>query len=133
MRNVPGSSSRVGQPIGVDAPDHAVIPGDVELPGEEFEVGANERIPIFNVFQISPPMKILLLNHSCSRPNPLSHGCHIDEDESQLNCLRETCARDSQRRVFFLFLPVKLPWHSVRVAWNLPVCRTNKEKRLVLR
>ena len=29
------------------------------------------RIPIFNVFQINPPMKILLLNHS--RPNPLSH------------------------------------------------------------
>ena len=27
-------------PIRVDAPDHAVIPGDVEMQGEEFEVGA---------------------------------------------------------------------------------------------
>ena len=38
VRNEPGSSSRDGQPIRVDAPDHAVIPGDVE--GGEFEVGA---------------------------------------------------------------------------------------------
>ena len=39
-------------------------------------------------------MKILLLNHS--RPNPLSHDCHIHEDESLLNSLRETCARGTQ-------------------------------------
>ena len=45
--------------------------------------------------------KSLLLNHS--RPNPLSHDCHIHEDESLHNSLRETCARDSQRRVFLLF------------------------------
>ena len=31
VRNVPGSSSRDGQPIRVDAPDHAVMPGDVEM------------------------------------------------------------------------------------------------------
>ena len=31
VRNEPGSSSRDGQPIRVDAPDHAVIPGDVEI------------------------------------------------------------------------------------------------------
>ena len=43
MRNEPGSSSRDGQPIRVDAPDHAVIPGDVEMQGEEFEVGANDE------------------------------------------------------------------------------------------
>ena len=43
MRNEPGSSSRDGQPIRVDAPDHAVVPGDVEMPGEEFQVGANDE------------------------------------------------------------------------------------------
>ena len=43
VRNEPGSSSRDGQPIRVDAPDHAVIPGDVEMQGEEFEVGANDK------------------------------------------------------------------------------------------
>ena len=43
VRNEPGSSSRDGQPIRVDAPDHAVMPGDVEMQGEEFEVGANDE------------------------------------------------------------------------------------------
>ena len=71
--------------------------------------------------QINPPKKIRLLNHSCSRPNLLRHS-YLHEDESPLNSLRETCARDSQ---------VKLLWHSVRVAWNLLVCRTNSGKRLV--
>ena len=37
MDNEPGSFSRDGQPINVDAPDHAVIHGDVEMPGGEFE------------------------------------------------------------------------------------------------
>ena len=46
-QNEPGSSSRVGQPIQVDEPDHAVIPGDVEMQGEEFEVGANDENPNF--------------------------------------------------------------------------------------
>ena len=86
------------------------------------------RIPIFKVFQINLPKKILLLNHS--RPNPLSHDCHIHEDESLLNSVRETCARDRQRRVFPLFPLVKLLWHSVRIAWNLLVCRINKWKKV---
>ena len=47
MRNEPGSSCRDGQLIRVDAPDHAVIPGDVEMHGEEFEVGANDENPNF--------------------------------------------------------------------------------------
>ena len=40
MQNEPESSSRVGQPIRVDEPD-------VEMQGEEFEVGANEQNPHF--------------------------------------------------------------------------------------
>ena len=128
MRNEPGASSRDGQPIRVDAPDHAVMPGDAEMQGEESEVGANDKNPNFQR-QINPPMKILLLNHS--HTNPLSHGCHIHEDEAPLNSWRETCARDSQRRVFILFPLVKLLWHSVRIAWNLLVCRINNGKRLV--
>ena len=47
MRNEPGSSFRDGQPIRVDAPDHAVMLGDVEMQGEEFEVGANDETPNF--------------------------------------------------------------------------------------
>ena len=47
VRNEPGSFSRDGQPIRVDAPDHAVIPGYVEMQGEEFEVGANDENPNF--------------------------------------------------------------------------------------
>ena len=45
MHNRPGSSSRDGQPINVDAPDHAVIPGDVEMPGGELEVGTDDENP----------------------------------------------------------------------------------------
>ena len=37
----------MSHPIPVDAPDHAVIPGDVEMQGEEFEVGANDENPNF--------------------------------------------------------------------------------------
>ena len=119
MRNEPGSSSRDGQPIHVDAPDHAVIPGDVEMQSEESRLERMTRIPIFNVFQINLPKKILL-----------SHDCPIHEDESRLNSLRDTCARDSQRRGFILFPRVKLLWHSVRIAWNLLVCRINTGKRI---
>ena len=47
IRNEPGSSSWDGQPIRVDAPDHDVIPGDVEMQGEEFKVGASDENPNF--------------------------------------------------------------------------------------
>ena len=74
VQNEPGSSSRDGQPIRVDAPDHAVIPGDVEMQSEEFEVGANDENSNFQRVPDQPSdEKILLLNHS--RPNPLSHDC----------------------------------------------------------
>ena len=43
--------SRDGQPIRFDSPDHAVIPGDVEMPGEEFEVGAIHINFPMNIFQ----------------------------------------------------------------------------------
>ena len=54
MRNEPGPSSRDGQPIRVDAPDHAVLPGDVEMQGEEFEVGANDENPNFQRVPVQP-------------------------------------------------------------------------------
>ena len=47
MRNEPGSSFRDGQPIRVDAPDHAVKPGDVEMQLEEFAVETNDENPNF--------------------------------------------------------------------------------------
>ena len=47
VRNESGFSSRDGQPNRVDAPDHAVIPVEVEMQGEEFEVGANDKNPNF--------------------------------------------------------------------------------------
>ena len=54
MRNEPGSSSRDGQPSRVDAPGHTVIPGDAEVQGEEFEVGANDENPSFQRVQDQP-------------------------------------------------------------------------------
>ena len=74
MRNEPGSCSRDGQPIRVDEPDHAVIPGDVEMQGEEFEVGANDEYPNFQRVPDQPsdensPVELQ------SPPNPLSHDC----------------------------------------------------------
>ena len=60
-----------------------------------------------------------------SRPNPLSHDCHIHEDELLLNSLRETCARDSQHRVLILFPRVNRLWHSVRDSLE-PACLSNK-------
>ena len=47
VRNARGSSSRVGQPFRVYEQDHAVISGDVEKHGEEFEVGAYDKNPNF--------------------------------------------------------------------------------------
>ena len=47
MRNEIVSSSRDGQPIRVDSPTRAVITGDVEMPGEEFEIGADDENPNF--------------------------------------------------------------------------------------
>ena len=62
MHDEPGSSSRVGQPIQVDEPDHAVIPSDVEMQGEEFEVGANVENSNLQRVPGHPLIKILLLN-----------------------------------------------------------------------
>ena len=45
MHNEPGSSSRDGQPINVDAPDHAVVPKDAEMSSGEFDVGAEGEKP----------------------------------------------------------------------------------------
>ena len=46
MHNDPGSS-RDGQPIKVDAPDHVVLPRDVDMPSGEFDVEAAENNPNF--------------------------------------------------------------------------------------
>ena len=43
MHNEPGSCSRDGQPINVDAPDHVVVPRDVDKPRGEFGVGAENE------------------------------------------------------------------------------------------
>ena len=45
MHNEPRTSSRDGQPINVDAPDHAVLSSDVEMPIGEVEVGADDENP----------------------------------------------------------------------------------------
>ena len=73
--------------------------------------------------------KTFLWSHSCSR-HLLSHRYHLHEDESPLNSSRETCARDSQIQVFFLFLSVKQLWHSVRVACSLLMCRRNNWEKV---
>ena len=86
------------------------------------------KIPIFNVLliQINLPKKILMLNHS--RPNLLSHDCHIHEDESLLKQFeRNVRARQSTSSVPPV-LSSEAVWHSVRIAWNLLVCRVTKEK-----
>ena len=74
MHNEPGPSSHDGLPINVDAPDHAVIPSDVEIPAESLRLERMTKIPVVNVYQNSVPKKIRLLNQSCSRPNLLSHS-----------------------------------------------------------
>ena len=125
MQIEPGSSSRDGQQIRVDPPDHVVIPCDSEVPREGSEIEGDDDNPIFNVFQVKFPMNTPLLNLNCNHPNPLSHSYHVHEDESHLNSLKEMCVRDSQPPVFLLFLQVKQHVHSVRVAWNLLVCRQN--------
>ena len=112
MQNEPGSSSRV------DEPDHAVIPGDVELQCEEFEVGANDETSNFQRVPDQPSDENPLVE---SQMPQASDDCHIHEDESLLNSFRKTCARDSRHRVFILF----------PLAWNLLVCRMNNGNSLV--
>ena len=47
MHNAPRSSSRDGQPINIYAPNHVVLPRDVDVPSGEFDVGADEENPSF--------------------------------------------------------------------------------------
>lgn len=94
MHNEPGSS-RDGQPINVDAPEHVVIPQDVEVPSGELDVGTEKKIPTSNLFQTSLLKNIRPLNHSCSRHNLLSHWYHVHKDESTLNSSREKRARET--------------------------------------
>ena len=73
-------------------------------------------------------MKILMLNHS--RPNPLSHDCHIHEDESLLNSLRRNVrARQSTSS----FHPV--PSSEAALAFSAdslePACLSNKQWKKV--
>ena len=116
VRNEPGSSSRDGQPIRVDAPDHAVIPGDVEMQGEEFEVGANDENSNFQRVPDHPSEPRL--------PHPRRR---ITSQQFE----RNVRARQSTSSFHPVFFRVKLLWHSVRIAWNLFVCRINNGKRLV--
>ena len=130
MRNEPGSSSRVGQPTRVDEPDHAVIPGDVEMQGEEFKVGANDESPNFQ----RVPDQLSDENPPVESQSPQSSEPRLRYPRRRITSQqfeRNVRARDSQRRVFILFPPVKLLWHSVRIAWNLLVCRMNNGNRLV--
>ena len=46
MHTEPGSS-RDGQPIHVDAPDHVALPRDVSMPSGEFDVGMKGEHLIF--------------------------------------------------------------------------------------
>ena len=129
MRNEPGSSSRDGEPIRVDAPNHAVIPGDVEMRGEEFEVGANDENPNFqsvpdHLSEENPPVESQSPQSSEPRfPHP-PRRITTQQFESNVRARQSTSS-------FFLFPQVKLLWHSVRIAWNLLVCRMNNGKRLV--
>ena len=88
--------------------------------------------PILNVFQVEVPMNNPLLNPNCDHLNPLRHMHHFHAGELPLSSLRETCVRERHPPVFFLFLQAKPHWHSVRVAWNLLVCRQYNGKRLAL-
>ena len=131
MPNEPRSTSHDEQPINVDAPGHVVLHRDVDMPSGEFDVGADDEIPISNLFQTSFSKKTLLLYHRCSRHNLLSHRYHINEDESPLNNSREKCARNSQLRLFTRSLPMKQLWHPVRVAGSLLACRRNNRKMVL--
>ena len=62
MHNEPGSSSHDKTPITVDALDHAVIPGDVEVPSGEFEVGEDDE---------NPSVEPQLQSHQSSEPQLL--------------------------------------------------------------
>ena len=75
MHNEPGSSSRDGQPINVDAPDHVVLPRDVEMPSGEFEVGAHDASPNFQLvseqfFEEHPLVEPQLQSSPCEPPLP---------------------------------------------------------------
>ena len=130
MHNEAGSSSGDGQPVHVDKPDHSVIPV-MWMPVESLRVERMTKFLFFNLFQNSFPKKIRLLNHSCSRPNLLSHSYYLHEDKSPLNSSRETCAQDSQLRVFLLFPEAALAFSASGLK---PACVSkNNRKRLVLK
>ena len=117
MRNEPGSFSRDGQPIHVDVPDPAVIPSDVEMPGAEVVIGADDG----KIFEENPSVE-----PRYSRPNSLSHSDHLNEDESHLNSLSETCA---QRLSMSSVPPVPSNDAPSAVACNLLTCQTSNGKK----
>ena len=126
MRNEPGSFSRDGQPIRVDAPDHAVIPGDVEMQGEGFEVGANDEDSNFQRVPDHPSDE----NPHVEPQSPQSSEPRLPRITSQQS-ERNVCARQSTSS----FHPV--PSSEAALAFSVdslePACLSNKQwkKRLV--
>ena len=79
--------------MNVDEPNHAVIPGDVVMPCEEFEVGADDENPKFQrvpeqLSEENPSVEPQLQSPQSSEP----HSDYLHEDESPLNSSGETCA-----------------------------------------
>ena len=128
MRNEPGSSSRDGQPISVDAPDHAVIPGDVEMQGEEFEGGANDENPNFQ----RVPDQLSEENLPVESQPPQSSGARLPHPLRRITSQqfeRNVRARQSTSS----FSPV--PSSEVALAFSAdsfePACLSNKQWKKV--
>ena len=96
--------------------------GDVEMQGEEFEVGANDENPNFQrvpdeLFEENPPVE---------SQSPQSSEPRLPHPRRRITT--QQFERDVRARRSTSCLP---PVPLVRIAWNLLVCRVNNGKRLV--
>ena len=128
MQNEAGSSSRDGQQIRVDPPDHVVIAGDSEVPREGSEIEGDDDNPNFQRVpgQVSDEHCIVESQVQSLQSSELQLPRRRRRITSQ-QFERHVRARQSTSSVP-LFFQVKQHWHSVRVAWNLLVCLQTMEK-----
>ena len=128
MQNEPGSSSRDGHRIRVDPPDYVVIPSDSEVPREGSEIEGDDDNPNFQrgPGQVSDEHAIVESKVQSLQSSELQLPRRRRRITSQ-QFERHVRARQSTSSVPPIF-QVKQHWHSVRVAWNLLVCRQTMEK-----
>ena len=117
-----------GQPIRLYEPDHVVIPGDVEMQGEEFEVGANVENPKFQRVPDQPSDE----NPPVESQSPQSSEPQLPHPRRRITTLK--LERNMRARQSTSSAPL-VPSSEAALAFSAdclePVCLSNKQSKKV--